>query len=61
MTTIDTLKAIIEYADSDMPVVIFDDNEGEYVSVRAYIDTISRDTSWARYTTQALIIEATNE
>lgn len=42
----------------DSPVVIFDDNEGEYHSIREpRIETISHASSWATYTADALIIE----
>lgn len=52
------LRAFLEDIDDvEMPVVLFDDNEGEYLSVRAYREHISIDTSWARYSEDVVVIE----
>lgn len=52
------LRAFLEdIDDGEMPVVIFDDNEGEYLSVRTHRQHITKDTSWARYSAEAVVIE----
>ena len=59
--TVEELIIKLEKYDKNYPVVIFDDNEGEYLSIKVRDDYISHDTSWARYSTHAVIIEAKDE
>ncbi len=57
--TVKDLKDFLTDKPDDMPITIFDGNEGDYFDVKVSEQAVSRDTSWARFTALLIVIEAT--
>ncbi len=55
--TVRELKDYLKDCPDDLPVVIFDNSEGEYLGIGVYRDIISQYGSWTRYTADVIVID----